>query len=127
MSKEFTDAAASYFGMDPAAVADAHLTTNAEGLTVHFKIRLSDDDMIGIGKRMEERRKPLADLGEWIMQRSTQGGLPSLAEVMANPERFAGHAESKAVQDAMEQASHMYFKDETGTWHPGSSPTKGHP
>ena len=94
MTIEFTDAAASYFGMDPAAVADAHLTTNAEGLTVHFKMRLSDDDMIGIGKRMEERRK--------------------------KPDPFLNG------RSTAEDASHMHYKGDTGTWHPGQSPLAAH-
>ena len=94
MSKEFTDAAASYFGIDPARLADSTLTSNAEGLTVHFKIRLSDDDMIGIGKRMEERRK--------------------------KPDPFL------RGRSTAEDASHMHYKDDTSTWHPGKSSIKGH-
>lgn len=131
MSKEFTDAAASYFGMDAAAVADAHLTTNAEGLTVHFKMRLSDDDMIGIGKRMEERRKEPTEL---------RGRIDAVCDSMESHALYQSKINAldsliKAASAGMptkdlpfaQQASNMHYKDDTGTWHPNQAPIKGHP
>ena len=59
MSNEFLAGAASWFGMDPDRLADATMSTNAQGLTLVFKIKLEANDYLGIADRMRAMREPV--------------------------------------------------------------------
>lgn len=100
MTREFIDAAASYFGMDPARLADGALFSNAEGLTVTLKVKLTNDDIIGVADRMRALREPDPEQqagwvdgdGNAVFQQ-----LPSMQEVMRNPVAYLDRPECEGM------------------------------
>lgn len=90
MSKALIDAAASYFGMDPARLAQGTMQTTAGGLSFTFKVEVSDDDYLGIADRMRAMREPVDDrfvrgAGGLEPGAAVFTYLPTLQEVMRDP------------------------------------------
>jgi hypothetical protein len=87
MSKALIDAAASYFGMDPEQLAQGTMSTNSEGLRFTFIVQVSDDDYLGIADRMRAMREPIEpeqdQATDWVQ-------MPTVQEVMAQPEKYVG-------------------------------------
>lgn len=97
MSKAFVDAAASYFGMDPARLHDGSLVSNAEGLAVSFRIKLTDLDIVGVADRMKALAAPV----EQEEGKHDMYAMPTMQELMRNPVPYLDRAE---CQDALTQA-----------------------
>lgn len=109
MSKALIDAAASYFGMDPAQLAQGSMSTNSDGLRFTFIVQCQDEDYLGIADRMRAMRQ-----GQQEAMLDQFVGLPTVQEVMADPMRYVHRPEcadvlaratqlSKAVRTIVEQ------------------------
>jgi hypothetical protein len=57
MSEAFTRAAASYYGMNPEQLDGTNMSVDGAGLVLIFHVRPSDDDLIGIIRRMQQMRE----------------------------------------------------------------------
>lgn len=94
MSNEFLAGAASWFGMDPDRLADATMSTNAQGLTLVFKIKLDADDYLGIADRMRAMREPIDDPEDEEQEDPPRFAImPTLNQVLNDPATYMDRPE----------------------------------
>lgn len=103
MSKEIIDAAASYFGMDPADLAQGTMAAGANGLRFTFTVEVGADDYMGIADRMRAMRGPVGPQDDPDTLQYTT--LPSLQEVMRNPVAFMDRPECEELLYRAQRAS----------------------